>query len=35
NDKKKKDKLIDELIALRNSRKSIDDFFLSHQVNFY
>jgi len=29
------DKLIDELIALRDSRKSIDDFFFSHQVNFY
>jgi hypothetical protein len=33
--RKKTDKLIDELIALRDSRKSIDDFFLSHQVNFY
>lgn len=33
--RKKTDKLVDELIALRNSRKSIDDFFSSHQINFY
>jgi hypothetical protein len=33
--RKKTDKLIDELIALRDSRKSIDDFFLSYLVNFY
>tara|TARA_R110002167_G_scaffold365962_1_gene592230 strand:- start:1464 stop:2228 length:765 start_codon:yes stop_codon:yes gene_type:complete len=33
--RKKTDKVVDELIALRDSRKSIDDFFFSHQLNFY
>lgn len=33
--RKKTDKLVEELIALRDSRKSIDHFFFSHQVNFY
>lgn len=33
--RKKTDKLIDELIALRDSRKSIDDFLCSHKINFY
>lgn len=33
--RKKKEKLVDELINLRDSRKSIDDFLFSHQTNFY
>ncbi|MCL1078611.1 hypothetical protein D5R81_11920 [Parashewanella spongiae] len=33
--RKKTDKLVDELIDLRSSRKSIDDFCSSHQINFY
>ena len=33
--RKKTDKLVDELISLRDSRESIDDFFVSHQLNFY
>jgi len=33
--RKKTDKLVDELVALRDSRMSIDNFFLSHQINFY
>tara|TARA_R110002072_G_scaffold54240_3_gene142427 strand:+ start:311 stop:1111 length:801 start_codon:yes stop_codon:yes gene_type:complete len=33
--RKKTSKLVDELIALRDSRKSIDDFCFSYFVNFY
>ena len=33
--RKKTDRIVDELLALRISRKSIDDFFFSYQVNFY
>ena len=32
--RKKSNRIVDELLALRSSRGSIDDFFFSHQKNF-